>query len=865
MAAEAAISSAVKLLGDLLVEKVKSLRGVERKVQSLKEELEWMQSFLRHANRKQAEDDRVREWIKKVREVAHDAQDTIEIFLLNKGGRLLTAFPKRLFLLHRIGAEIESIRARLNAIDKSRERYGIKIVEEAAADAAQWSRVELRRQLAHWEKDEHLVGMEEDVEKILRESVLAGGKKGLSIAVVEGMGGIGKSTLAREIYNHPSVVAGGFDCRGWVVVSSEFAPLETIKQLIFQLPRSKQEREELLDEIKMMEESIKDKMYLQRKLQEILHEELLGKNYFIVLDDVWEKEHWEYLKSGFPNEQGKTSRLMLTTRNKIIRNHDHCLHKMKLLDSDKSWELFLKKAFTNGTCPQELESIGRRILEKCDGLPLAISVVGGILVETQTTSRWQEVLNQINTYLDIPENNVHKILELSYQNLSPQLKSCFLCLAFFKEDSTIPSKRLVNIWIAEGLIHEDGRGKADEIGKGYLNELINRSMIQIDDFVNDDHVRYCRLHDLLRDLCLSKAEVEMGLKIVNGEEEGVSLSESSYKPRHRVVYGKNLETFSLNRNKHLRSLFIRNVKSEDVYASRYWKSFQLLKILDLDGSLFRRLPDSFRFLLGLKYFRIRSDESIADLFVLQLPSWFDRLKKLEVLDVEKGLVLFPRVALKMERLRHFHVHSAYGRTMKIDNWKSIESLKLIRLEDWLECSSRLSCQLRELGVCITGMERSDCFSKARPSLEKMSNLVELHIEITMSFSMEEVIPNLDSLTVLKLDGGMLKCPAESVFPRNLSNLTLCNLNDDPMQELGKLPKLKYLTLSSLVTFYMGERMRVLHDGFPCLKALSLQSMGSLRCIDIDEGGMPNLKQLQTHHCPYLETENMPKHIIILAV
>ncbi|KAG6391898.1 hypothetical protein SASPL_149662 [Salvia splendens] len=223
MAAEAAISSAVKLLGDLLVEKVHSLRGVEKKVQSLKEELEWMQSFLRHANRNQSQDEGVREWINKIREVAHDAQDTIEIFLLNlnnnnnRSSRLLTAFPKRMFHLHWISTEIESILARLDAIDKSRER----IVEEAA-DASQMSRVELRRQLAHWEKDEHLVGMEEDVKKILQESVLDVGKKGLSIAVIEGMGGIGKSTLAREIYNHPSVVAGGFDCRGWVVVSSEF-------------------------------------------------------------------------------------------------------------------------------------------------------------------------------------------------------------------------------------------------------------------------------------------------------------------------------------------------------------------------------------------------------------------------------------------------------------------------------------------------------------------------------------------------------------------------------------------------------------------------------------------------------------------
>lgn len=148
------------------------------------------------------------------------------------------------------------------------------------------------------------MGMEDDVKKILRESVLDEEKKGLVVAVIEGMGGIGKSTLAREIYNHPNVVAGPFECRAWVVVSSEFTPLETTKQLIFQLPRSVQDREELLDEIQKLEESMKDKLYLQRKLQEILHQQLLGTNYLIVLDDVWEKEHWEYLKSAFPNEQG---------------------------------------------------------------------------------------------------------------------------------------------------------------------------------------------------------------------------------------------------------------------------------------------------------------------------------------------------------------------------------------------------------------------------------------------------------------------------------------------------------------------------------------------------------------------------------
>lgn len=115
------------------------------------------------------------------------------------------------------------------------------------------------------------------------------------------MGGVGKSTLARAVYNHPDVMAhGGFQWRAWVVVSAEFNPHETIKQLIMELPGS----DEMREEIKKLEEFTKDDLYLLRKLQEMLYKQLLGKRYLIVVDDVWEKEHWESLITVFPNQQG---------------------------------------------------------------------------------------------------------------------------------------------------------------------------------------------------------------------------------------------------------------------------------------------------------------------------------------------------------------------------------------------------------------------------------------------------------------------------------------------------------------------------------------------------------------------------------
>ena len=571
---------------------------------------------------------------------------------------------------------------------------------------------------------------------------------------------------------------------------------------------------------------------------------------------------------------------MLTTRNKIIAKHDQYALKMKLLDPEKSWELFLKKAFvnnTNGTCPEELESIGKKILEKCDGLPLAISVAGGLLVDSQDKSRWKQVLDHIDS--NILENTVPNILALSYQNLSPQLKSCFLCAAFFKEDFIISSNEIISIWHAQGLIQEKGGRSVVECGRAYLNELINRSMLQIQDLTIDGQVKGFRLHDLIREVCIAKAEQEMSVKIVKGEEDerGCS-SESSYKPRHHVVYNKSSETLSSNQNKYLRSAFLFNVGGKSLtnnIPSPYWKSFELLKILYLDGFPFTKLPSSFRCLVGLKYLRIHTNNSWE---YLKLPSWLARFNKLEFLYVEYAQ--FTGVALKMESLLNFGARGVHGKPMKVENWKSIESLKGIRLEDWVEMSSGLmpNSHLRELHIYVRMIDSMDSMigdmdgmvSRGRASLQTMTNLVKLHLMFDMIVSphsriLNKLIPNLESLTSLKLSsyGFSDETLVASVFPPNLSNLTLVRMRNVSMEELGKLPKLHYLTLKYVHVSENIERMKILHDGFPCLEALSLKRMFRLRVIDVEEGGMPCLSKLRIRECSYLKsTENLPKHIII---
>ncbi|KAL8556490.1 hypothetical protein ACS0TY_004074 [Phlomoides rotata] len=155
----------------------------------------------------------------------------------------------------------------------------------------------------HFQKDKDVVGLNEDANLLLK-NVILNEKKGLSLAAIVGMGGIGKSTLARKIYNHPDVAAR-FEKRAWVVVSSAFAEEDIMMGIMYQLSDPPTN-----DELNNRKSTLERKRAIV-ELQQMLRKQLEGKHYFIVLDDLWEKTHWESLKPTFPDEQGARSYLCL--------------------------------------------------------------------------------------------------------------------------------------------------------------------------------------------------------------------------------------------------------------------------------------------------------------------------------------------------------------------------------------------------------------------------------------------------------------------------------------------------------------------------------------------------------------------------
>eukprot|EP00268_Persea_americana_P036338 TRINITY_DN3580_c0_g1_i7.p1 TRINITY_DN3580_c0_g1~~TRINITY_DN3580_c0_g1_i7.p1 ORF type:complete len:304 (-),score=37.73 TRINITY_DN3580_c0_g1_i7:309-1220(-) len=235
------------------------------------------------------------------------------------------------------------------------------------------------------------------------------------------------------------------------------------------------------------------------------------------------------------------SRVMLTTRIKDVALHadPSCHpHEMRLLNDDEGWELFTKKIFPEGdpstACPAELDEIGRKILTKCGGLPLAILVLGGLLSrKDKTFSAWSKVLESVNWHLTESSHQCREILALSYWDLPYYLKPCFLYLGIFPEDYEFNSRRIILLWIAEGLIQQKDNNIMEDVAEYYLEELVGRSMIQVASKKSNGSVKRCRVHDLLRDLSISEARQSSFFTMHN--DNGTSSSSASV--RRLILYG----------------------------------------------------------------------------------------------------------------------------------------------------------------------------------------------------------------------------------------------------------------------------------------------------------------------------------------
>ncbi|KAJ1267519.1 hypothetical protein BS78_07G062800 [Paspalum vaginatum] len=370
---------------------------------------------------------------------------------------------------------------------------------------------------------------------------------------------------------------------------------------------------------------------------------------------------------------------------------------MQSLSFEDSKRLFLKRAFGNENLPcAHLGSVPDETLRKCGGLPLAIITISSILADQHAKGEWDRVLNDIGSTLakNPGAENMTTILSMSYFDIPHNLRTCLLYLSVFPEDYVIGKQCLINKWIAEGFIHEEEGRTKYEIGEGYFNDLINRSMIQPID-VKYGQAKACRVHDIILDYIKCKAAEEnfvtsfhagkhvnsLGYKVhrlcvSNHTNENVSIWEDQNLSHVRsiTIIGQTMK-ISLLPSPALRVLDLGDCEdTEHHHLASIGKLFHL-KYLCLSSYLINKLPDEVGGLHYLQTLDIRHTR------IEEVPSSIMRLQQLVHLYVDED-ARFPDGTigqmLSLEELRAYGVAS-YQQAKSLHEFSKLTKLRILEI------------------------------------------------------------------------------------------------------------------------------------------------------------------------------------------
>ncbi|GFQ07615.1 putative late blight resistance protein homolog r1a-6 [Phtheirospermum japonicum] len=652
---------------------------------------------------------------------------------------------------------------------------------------------------------------------------LTGQQSNRKIIPIVGMGGIGKTTLARNIYVNPLIVHH-FDFCGWATISQKYNTLEILLE-IFLCLKTNGSREGLSQKS-------------EHELGEILYKSLSGRRYLVVMDDIWSIEAWDTVKCFFPDDSNG-SRIIITTRvsNLASELSGSYVLKMNFLDEDES-------------CPLELEDIGIKIAKSCKGLPLSIVVIGGLLTKSeQTREHWQYISENLNSIVNLEDNEYClKLLRLSYNQLPVHLKPCFLYLGIFPEDYKIRVSTLINLWVAEGFLKPIS-GKSLEVAAGeYLKDLIDRSLILVDMLGSAGNIKLCTIHDLLRDLCIKVSENDNffgvadihSLNIPQGMHAQRRIGIHHNKWRHNIVSTPLARSLICSIDRVIRP-----------------KSFRLLRILnrvetfkkEIYGA-YLSLEDYFQ-LVNSRYLHLAVDGYSNSRF----RSSVCLLWNLQTLDVQNldDDVTAPSEIWKMVQLRHV-------RFSQLELPDPPSGVRVMR---------------RRTLSRVRNFKCSDAVVKRIPNIKKLKIYYE-GIENLSPYCLNNIC-RLDKLK--SLDCSFFSWPSRSYlvqnlsFPHSLNKLTLQGTNlhwDDMATKIGLLPRLQVLKLkrSSFVgpeweTFeeqFCGlkfleidecndlEYWRTASTHFPCLERLVLWSLDKFKEIPLEIGDIATMRSIELEGC-----------------
>ncbi|KAK9215539.1 hypothetical protein WN944_007544 [Citrus x changshan-huyou] len=712
------------------------------------------------------------------------------------------------------------------------------------------------------------------------------------------MGGIGKTTLAQFAYNNGDVERN-FEKRPWVCVSEPFDEFRIARAIIESLKPG----------------SAKDLVEFQSLMQHI-QECVAGKKCPLVLDDVWNEDYykWEPFYKCLKNSL-HGSKILITTRKETVARIMGSTHviSVNVLSEMECWSVFQSLAISGKTIGkrENLEKIGREIVKKCKGSPLAAKTIASLLRSKNTEKEWQNILESEIWELEAIEKGLLAPLLLSYKELPSKVKRCFSYCAVFPKDYEIRKHKLIELWMAQGYLSEKGGKEMEDIGEEYFNILANRSFFQDFDKGDDGEISNCKMHDIVHDfaqyLCRNEC---LTVEIHSGEE--LAISSFGEKKIHHLLLtlsrGASVPISIWGNVKGLRSLLVKSDEyswSSEVLPQLFDK-LTCLRALKLEVgdrwssvNFIKEIPTNIEKLIHLKYLNLKGQNKIE-----KLPETLCELYNLERLNVDdcENLRELPRGIGKLRKLMYLHnvrtdslryLPAGIGELIRLrivgnfvvgggyDRACSLGSLKKLNL--------LRDCRIRGLG------DVSDAGEARRAELEKKKYLVELGLQFDLDLDFEQAgrreneedederllealgpSPNLKKLVIGDYGG------RRNVVPKNwimsLTNLRVLRIFDcrncEHLPPLGRLPSLEDLNIDGMesVKRVGNEFLGVESDtdgssviAFPKLKELTFRNMEKLEEWDFGTAIkgeiiiMPRLSSLSIRLCPKLKA--LPDHLL----
>ncbi|KAL0421743.1 UNVERIFIED_CONTAM: Disease resistance protein RPP13 [Sesamum latifolium] len=661
------------------------------------------------------------------------------------------------------------------------------------------------------------------------------------IVSIVGMAGIGKTALARKVYDD-IFISTAFDFKYWLTVGPEFSTKEITRGV--------------LNAMGLMFDKIRTGG--DKELAKFAYTSLERKRYLIVVDDIWNTQVWDELEMYFPNNSNGSSVLMTTRLHEVATyaSSDAIIEK-NFLTEEESWLLLRRKVFgEEHLCPRQLEDAGKKIAKKCEGLPLAINALGKHLSKAERKPEyWDRVAEKESSVIIGADEEATKALYLSYKYLPHHLKACFLYMGVFPLDFEIHTSKVIKLWCAEGFLELNSHKSLENIARECLRSLIFKSVVLLREPSSNGTIKTCKVHSVFWHLCTREAGKDEFFHIMNSNANQSIESQRRLCIHNNTLFGIKDVRNSMASVLNARSLLCTGPHHK--YPVPKCMDFGLLRVLDALTVRFYEFPIEVVKLIKLRY--------LAFTYNGKLPASISNLRHLQYLIVRQYLRI-----LSSEARRSY---------LPVEIWdmKELRHLQVMGSDLPDPTSDSFLLNLSTL----SGVSAHSCTYKVFeriPNLNKLGVQTELALDVDEPLCFLEHLASLRKLESLKWSVAnpnlQLVVPEASfpIFPPGLKKLTLSGLRL-PWAYMSTIAELENLEVLKLQCYaFQGKvwdtewlifsklRFLVIEDTdledwyvksfqrFPSLERLIFRHCYKLKEISKKAGDIECLKMIELDDC-----------------